>query len=284
MSGLALALLCGLAAVVFGALSISWILKQPAGNHNGGCIRFGPEGYLYIGMGDGGSANDPWGNAQNLNAMLGKLLRIDVADASADRPYTIPANNPFAQRDDAKPEVWSYGLRNPWRFAFDSHGRIWIGDVGQNRQEWVHVQAEGSKGGENYGWNVMEGPEKFRARPASQQDIQPDPASLVPPVWSYSQRSNNGQNGSITGGFFYEGTLVSALKDRYICTDFMSGRTWSFKLKNGRADDVVEHTENLEPAFGDAGMALAISSFGIDNDNELYMIDHKSGRVFRIVP
>lgn len=260
-------------------------IEQPAANHNGGCIRFGPDGMLYIGMGDGGSAGDPWGNAQNLTSLLGKMLRIDVRSTTDGKPYSIPPDNPFIHRDDARPEIWSYGLRNPWRFEFDSRGRIWIGDVGQNKYEFVHLQREGSRGGENYGWNYMEGPERFEKRPAGQRDIVPDPSSLSPPVWHYLQSYNTSARvGSITGGFFYEGESVPSLRERYICADFMSGRVWSFRLRGGRADDIVEHTREFEAAFEPAGAIQAISSFGRDTAGELYVLDHKSGRVFKIVP
>jgi glucose/arabinose dehydrogenase len=262
-------------------------IEQPYDNHNGGCIRFGPDGMLYIGMGDGGAGGDPHGNGQNLGTLLGKMLRIDVTspppDAAAQN-YVVPADNPFVGREGARPEIWSYGVRNPWRFSWDSLGRMWIGDVGQNRIEWVSLQPERSKGGENYGWNVMEGPEEFASRPASQKNVQPDRSTITLPIWSYTQRSNGG-NGSITGGYFYEGEKIPALKNRYICADFMSGRIWSFKVdSNGKADDIVEHTSAFEPVFKDMGATVAISSFGRDLEGELYMLDHKAGRVIKIVP
>ncbi|MCA9279560.1 MAG: PQQ-dependent sugar dehydrogenase [Phycisphaeraceae bacterium] len=262
-------------------------IRQPYGNHNGGCIRFGPDGMLYIGMGDGGLANDPKGNAQNLTSLLGKMLRIDVSRSSVETPYAIPRGNPFAVRDDAQPEIWAFGVRNPWRFEFDSHGRIWIADVGQNVREWIHLQPADSKGGENYGWNYMEGEEKFTKRPKDQQEIIPEPGTVTLPIWSYTHKDNNNQNGSITGGYFYEADGVPALKNRYIFADFMSGRVWSFRIRgegeNARADDVVEHTDAFKPAFGDTGMNLSISSFGKDPAGELYLFDHKTGRLFKIV-
>lgn len=262
-------------------------IKQPYPNHNGGCIRFGPDGLLYIGMGDGGYANDPQGNGQNLGVLLGKMLRIDVTARPADpakQNYVVPADNPFVSREGARPEIWAYGVRNPWRFSWDSLGRLWIGDVGQNRIEWVDLQSQGSRGGENYGWNFMEGPEEFVARPAEQRNIRPEPSTLTPPVWSYTQKSNGG-NGSITGGFFYEGSAIPALKNRYICADFMSGRIWSFKVgSSGKADDIVEHTSAFAPVYKDTGAAQTISSFGRDTAGELYILDHKVGRVIKIVP
>lgn len=261
-------------------------IEQPWGNHNGGGLAFGPDSMLYIGMGDGGAANDPRGAGQDMTTLLGKMLRIDVTSAPPDgRAYVIPSDNPFVNRDGVPPEIWSFGLRNPWRYSFDSRGRLWIADVGQNHAEWVHLQPEGSKGGENYGWNVYEGPEPFRNRPAGQRDIQPDPATIVLPVWSYTHRYNNRMNGSITGGFFYEGDRIPALRDRYICADFMSGRIWSFKIGSaGKADDIVEHTRAFAPMFEDRGPELTISSFGRDNDGELYILDLKAGTVIKIVP
>ncbi|MCH8270397.1 MAG: PQQ-dependent sugar dehydrogenase [Planctomycetes bacterium] len=265
-------------------------VDQPYANHNGGCIRFGPDGMLYIGMGDGGLANDPKGNAQNRLSLLGKMLRIDVSGAmEPGQMYRAPADNPFAALDDAQPEIWALGLRNPWKFEFDSLGRMWIADVGQNKWEWVHLQPTGSHGGENYGWNVMEGPEAFERRPGAQKDIQPDPATLVKPVWAYRQRTNRPEvnhgrgDGSITGGYFYENDTIPALTNRYIFADFMSGRIWSFKLKKGTADDVFEHTADFADAFP-YGPTLAISSFARDNQGELYILDHKGGRLLKIVP
>jgi glucose/arabinose dehydrogenase len=262
-------------------------IAQPHDNHNGGCIRFGPDGMLYIGMGDGGAAADPFGNGQNLGSLLGKMLRLDVTGAPEDgsgRNYVIPADNPFVSREGARAEIWAFGLRNPWRFCWDSKGRMWIGEVGQNKFEWVSLQPEGSKGGENYGWNFMEGPEEFGWRPKDQRDIRPDPSTLTLPVWSYTHKSNGG-NGSLTGGFFYEGDGVPALKNRYLCADFMSGRMWSFKIgSSGQADDIVEHTAAFEPVFEESGAAQAISSFGRDAAGELYIVDHKMGRIIKIVP
>lgn len=262
-------------------------IRQPFGNHNGGCIRFGPDGMLYIGMGDGGSANDPKGNAQNLTSHLGKLLRIDVSNSSVEKPYDTPASNPFVVRDDAQPEIWAFGVRNPWRFEFDSLGRMWIADVGQNVREWVHLQPAGSIGGENYGWNFMEGEEKFTKRPADQKDIIPEADTVKLPIWSYTHKSNNNQNGSITGGYFYEADGVPGLKNRYIFADFMSGRVWSFRVRgegeSAKADDVIEHTDAFKPAFGDTGMELSISSFGRDPTGELYLFDHKAGRLMKVI-
>lgn len=261
-------------------------IKQPYENHNGGCIRFGPDGRLYIGMGDGGAAHDPQGHGQNLLSLLGKMLRLDVTTTPPEGHKYLTSGNPFELQDNAQPEIWAYGLRNPWKFSFDSKGRMWIADVGQNRTEWVHLQKEGSKGGENYGWNVYEGPELFRQRPAAQKENHPDPGNVVMPVWSYAQRYNspNRPVGSITGGYFYEGEKVPALKDRYICADFMTGRIWSFRLNaEGKGDDVTEHTDRFTAAYRD-GPDLTVSSFGRDLAGELYILDHKAGTIIEIVP
>jgi glucose/arabinose dehydrogenase len=269
-------------------------IDQPFGNHNGGCLRFGPDGMLYIGPGDGGKANDTLNAGQRLDTHLGKLLRIDVTGTpDPGTPYAIPADNPFVGRDDALPEIWSFGLRNPWKFEFDSMGRLWIADVGQNRFEYVHVQPAGSAGGENYGWKIMEGLGEFKAGRKKRDD--PDrldrPAhlerGLQPPVFEYRHHPI----GSITGGYFYEGDKYPWLRGRYLCADFMSGRVWSFRPRqrttpDGRAftaaDDIAEHTEAVKASFGGKGPGLAISSFGISPDGQtIYVLDHKAGRVLR---
>ncbi|MEZ6243029.1 MAG: PQQ-dependent sugar dehydrogenase [Phycisphaerales bacterium] len=262
-------------------------IAQPWGNHNGGCLRFGPDKMLYIGMGDGGSANDPKGNGQNLGVLLAKILRIDVTGAPDEgKKYAVPKDNPFLKTEGARPEIWAYGVRNPWRLEFDSKGRLWIADVGQNRFEWVHVQHENSKGGENYGWSVMEG--KGRFNPGREKYKDPprlDQAAFREkgmqfPVFEYRHHPV----ASITGGYLYEGKDVPSLKNRYILADFMSGRVWSFKLGDDwEADDVVEHTDAFAQTFGGDGPGLAISSFGRDLAGELYMLDYKRGRVLKIV-
>lgn len=262
-------------------------IEQPYGNHNGGCIRFGPDGMLYIGMGDGGAANDPHNAGQRLDTLLGKLLRIDVTgEPDSGRKYAIPSDNPHVGNAAAEDEIWAHGLRNPWRIEFDSDGNLWIADVGQNRFEEVHVQRADSEGGENYGWKVMEGEGKFKPGRAKFQDPPKlDPKvhferGLQAPVFTYRHHPL----GSITGGSVYEGESVTRLQGRYLVADFMSGRVWSFKLgSNWRADDVVEHTESFKAGFGPGGSDLAISSFGRDHDGEMYVLDMKGGRVLKIV-
>ncbi len=262
-------------------------IKQPYGNHNGGCIRFGPDGMLYIGMGDGGAANDPHNAGQRLDTLLGKILRLDVTGEPDDgKKYAIPGDNPFTEDTAARDEIWAYGLRNPWRLEFDSDANLWIADVGQNRFEEVHVQRGASKGGENYGWKVMEGDGRFKPGRAKFQDPPKLDAEvhrkrgLEAPVFVYRHHPL----ASITGGYVYEGKTIPKLLGRYIVADFMSGRVWTFKLgENWRADDVVEITESFKAGFGPSGSAQAISSFGRDNDGELYVLDMRGGRVLKIV-
>lgn len=261
-------------------------IDQPFGNHNGGGIAFGPDGMLYIGMGDGGAANDPYKNGQNLESLLGKMLRIDVSsEPDEGKGYAIPSDNPFVDREGARGEIWAYGLRNPWRFSFDSKGRMWIGDVGQNRFEEINLQPEGSKGGENYGWSIMEGAGAFR--PGGKKSEDPEALSAAihrergfePPLWSYHQNPD----GSVTGGFLYEGDDVPALKDRYIFAEFQRGNIWSFRLKDGKVDDLAEHTAAFEQALSGKGVTQRVSSFGRGTDGALYLLDHKGGAVYKIV-
>lgn len=271
------------------AREILLTIKEPYGNHNGGCIRFGPDGMLYIGVGDGGAANDPHGNGQNPGTLLGKLLRIDVTgEPDEGLAYAIPDDNPFVNTENARPEIWAIGLRNPWRFAFDSKGRLWIGDVGQNRFEEVDLLPAHTPG-LNFGWNTTEGIGLFKPGRAKRDD----PPRLTParlaemgitaPVFEYRHHPV----ASITGGFFYEGDRYPWLKNRYICADFMSGRVWSFRLrqKNGRpvADDVTEHTGPIGATFGGKGAGIAISSFALSPDEQtIFILDHRTGRVLRM--
>jgi len=260
---------------------VLFTVDQPFANHNCGCLRFGPDGMLYIGLGDGGAAHDPYDNAQDLSTPLGTLLRIDVTGETPEgRGYTIPEDNPFRSRRGADAKIWAYGLRNPWKFEFDSEGRLWIADVGQNAYEEVHVQPADSIGGENYGWDYMEGAEPFRRPGANKNEHAAIPSGLEDPVFTYEHHPV----ASITGGYLYEGEKVEALKNRYICADFMSGRVWTFELgEDGKAADVEEVTDKYRPAFGGEGARQAISSFGRDNEGELYILDHRAGRLLKIV-
>lgn len=234
---------------------------QPHSNHNGGQLAFGPDGYLYLGLGDGGSGGDPDGNGQNLGALLGKLLRLDVSGASG---YAVPADNPFASDQDAKGEIWAFGLRNPWRFSFDrANGDLYIADVGQNAYEEVNHQPATSAGGENYGWNIMEADSCFK--PANDCDE----AGLVLPVVSYAHGPARGR--SITGGYVYRGDVVDELVGHYLFADFVSGRVWHTSAASGW---------QIEPLFE---TGFNISTFGEGADGELYLVDYGAGALYRIV-
>ena len=235
-------------------------IDQPYPNHNGGQLAFGPDGYLYVGMGDGGSANDPHNNGQSLNTLLGKILRLDINQGD---PYGVPANNPFVNQADARPEIWAYGLRNPWRFSFDrATGDMYIADVGQDRYEEVDVALAGTPGGQNFGWRLMEGAHCFD--PANC-----DPASLgvVLPVAEY----DHSQGCSITGGYVYRGEQFPALTGTYFYSDWCSGIIWSLRRE---ADGSWSQAELLPSG-------LQVSSFGQDEAGELYVVNYK-GDIFQI--
>jgi glucose/arabinose dehydrogenase len=237
-------------------------VHQPYSNHNGGNLVFGPDGYLYVGLGDGGSGGDPMGNGQSLSTLLGKILRIDPRPGSQG-PYRIPPDNPFLGRAGARPEIWDFGLRNPWRFSFDGQtGDLWIGDVGQSAWEEIDVEPAGSGGGRNYGWNLMEGRHAYGgAGPV---------LGLVPPVFEYS----HGEGGcAVTGGYVYRGEAIPDLSGAYVFGDFCLGRLEALRLRDGR---VVKHW-----ALGPVEPGLA--SFGQDASGELYVLS-LSGDVFRLVP
>jgi glucose/arabinose dehydrogenase len=185
--------------------------QQPYANHNGGQIEFGPDGYLYIGLGDGGASNDPERRADKHNTLLGKILRIDPRPAGTS-PYGVPADNPFVNEPDARPEIFHVGLRNPWRFSFDTTGALWIGDVGQNEIEEVDTVPPGAKG-INFGWSAYEGTKRFN------EDIAIDPAH-VPPVHEYEHGEGTGKGCSVTGGYRYRGTAIAGLTGAYVFADY----------------------------------------------------------------
>jgi glucose/arabinose dehydrogenase len=233
-------------------------INQPYPNHNGGGILFGPDGYLYIGMGDGGSAGDPQGNGQNPRALLGKMLRLDVDNGS---PYAIPPDNPFINDSSFAPEIWAWGLRNPWRFSFDqATGDLYIGDVGQNAWEEVSFQPADSQGGENYGWNILEGAHQYSGA------VVPD--GLVNPFFEY----NRSGGCAVTGGYVYRGRDLLELQGVYLFGDYCSGTIWASYRE---ADN--NWTTSL---FMNTGMN--ISSFGEDDFGELYVVNH-SGSVNKLV-
>ncbi|AQR67641.1 glucose dehydrogenase [Janthinobacterium sp. LM6] len=245
------------------ALTILTIAHPTFSTHYGGLLSFGPDGYLYAGTGDGGSAGDPPGNAQNTNVLLGKLLRLDVNASSVAQPYTIPPGNPFAAAG-GRPEIWAYGLRNPWRYAFDVPAQLlYIADVGQASWEEVDVRPVG-QAGNNYGWNVMEGAQCYNSAGCNQ-------AGLVLPVITYGHDTAGGC--SITGGYVYRGVALPELAGQYLYSDYCSGWLRSFSYSNGTASAVTD--------WGIANVGN-ILSFGQDGQNELYMLSG-TGKVYRIV-
>jgi glucose/arabinose dehydrogenase len=232
-------------------------------NHNGGQLAFGPDGFLYIGTGDGGSGGDPPNNAQNLNVLLGKMLRLDVS-TSTSAPYTIPATNPFRNRTGARAEIWAYGLRNPWRFSFDSMGKtLYIGDVGQSAREEINAVPD-TQAGINYGWRIMEGTRCYGAMLPCNQ------SGLRLPVHEYD---TGGGTCAVTGGFAYRGSAIPEVAGLYFFSDYCKGGLRSFRLVNGAATDVREWN---------AGVGQSITSFGKDRNGELYVISH-GGSVGKLV-
>ncbi len=231
---------------------------QPFSNHNAGQLRFGPDGYLYIGMGDGGGAGDPQNNGQNNGAWLGKMLRIDVE--GVDAGYRVPADNPFVGNPSYRPEIWATGLRNPWRYSFDrATGDLYIADVGQNRAEEINFQPASSRGGENYGWNLMEGLECFRGNCSTD--------GLTLPIHEYGRS----EGCSVTGGTVYRGRRMPSLSGAYIYGDFCSGRVRGLRREDGRwRNRLLLNT------------GLGISTFGEDAWGEIYLADHGAGVIYRL--
>lgn len=232
-------------------------IAQPYSNHNGGGLAFGPDGYLYIGTGDGGSGGDPEGNGQNLGVLLGKMLRIDV---DGGEPYAIPPDNPFAG-GGARPEIWAYGLRNPWRYSFDAAtGDLYIADVGQNLWEEINLQPAASPGGENYGWAILEGSHPFNGEPIE---------GLTNPIAEY----DHGEGCSVTGGYVVRDSRLPAWNGVYLYGDYCSGTIWGL-LPDGQGGSVTQ------PLFESGAR---ISSFGLDSQGRVYLVDH-SGAVYRLDP
>lgn len=232
-------------------------IAQPFANHNGGGLAFGPDGYLYLGFGDGGSAGDPQGNGQSLNTLLGKLLRLDVDGGTS---YAIPEDNPY-KNGGAEPEIWAYGLRNPWRFSFDAlKGDLYIADVGQNQWEEINYLPAGTAGGVNFGWNLYEGSHPFETRATST-------TSLTSPIFEYSH-----ENGcSVTGGVVYRGKNLAEFSGIYLFGDYCSGMIWGLmKVSQDSWQNML--------LFDGMGQ---ISSFGEDEQHEIYLVIH-SGTVFRL--
>ncbi|WP_144057343.1 PQQ-dependent sugar dehydrogenase [Novipirellula maiorica] len=228
-------------------------IPQPYRNHNGGSIRFGPDGYLYIGLGDGGLADDPHLNGQNLNTLLGSILRIDVDHQDSEMPYAIPDDNPFVDREDARGEIWAYGFRNNWRISFDrQNGQLWTADVGQNRFEEVDRVERGG----NYGWNIREGFHDFNINSADRQ------ADLMDPVAEYFR--HDGQ--SITGGMVYRGSELTDFVGHYLYADYLSGKVWALPATQDTEDHVAVPVPRQ---VADTG--LQIAAFGEDAQQEMYL-------------
>ena len=246
-------------------------IDQPYVNHNGGDIAFGPDGFLYIGMGDGGSAGDPGNRAQNRNSLLGKILRINVNGHTATRGYLIPSSNPFVGRF-GRDEIWSYGLRNPWRFSIDpATGALWIGDVGQNRFEEVDRSLRGiykvGGRGRNYGWRVLEGRHCFIPATGCSR------VGKTMPLIEYAHDNPNttDDNCAVTGGYVYRGNAYPLLRGQYVYGDFCSGRIWTI---SAGASPLVRPTLRLDTS-------LAISSFALNGGNELYVLSLDGG-IYRV--
>ncbi len=233
-------------------------IEQTYANHNGGMIDFGPDSYLYIGMGDGGSGGDPQGNGQNPKALLGSILRIDVNKGQNGKNYSIPHDNPFYKNKDGfREEIWAKGIRNPWRFSFDKKtGKLWVADVGQNNYEEVNIIEKGK----NYGWNIMEGFHCYKTSFCNKENM-----SL--PVIEYEHSKGY----SVTGGYVYRGKLLPELQGSYIYGDFGSGNIWELRYDN----KVISNKILLNSG-------LNISSFGIDQNNEIYLLDYMSGVVYKL--
>lgn len=231
-------------------------VEQPYSNHNAGQIVFGPDDYLYITLGDGGSAGDPQGNGQDRSTLLGSILRIDVDQMEGGNNYAIPGDNPFLDNDQGyRDEIYAYGLRNPWRMSFDPQtGKLWAGDVGQNRYEEIDIIEKGK----NYGWNIMEGKHCYNADTC-------DTSGLEMPIWEY----NHDVGRSITGGYVYRGSENPQLQGKYIYADYISGKIWSLELNDGEPiNNLIKETNTY------------LSSFGVDRKGELYVLAF-DGKIYK---
>ncbi len=255
------------------------VIPQPRSNHNGGWIDFGPDGFLYIASGDGGGSGDPDGNGQNTNTLLGAILRIDVDGddfpANIARDYRIPPGNPF-RLSGGTPEIWAYGLRNPFRNSFDAEtGNLFIADVGQNAIEEIDLMRP-QDGGANFGWNILEGTMPFQGS---------NPGGLTPPIAEYPHGSGDFRGQSVTGGYVYRGP-VEALRGNYFFADFVSGNIWSIALADIVFGETIANTgftqRNADFA-PDAGTIDRIASFGTDQDRNLYLVGI-DGEIYRVEP
>jgi glucose/arabinose dehydrogenase len=239
------------------------VVEQPFANHNGGQLAFGPDGFLYVALGDGGSGGDPQGHGQNLATLLGSILRIDVENGEV--PYRVPPDNPYVDNPNARDEIWASGLRNPWRFSFDRlNGDLFLADVGQNTWEEINFQSAGAAGGANYGWNILEGHDCFS--PAT--GCAP-PSAYAAPIFVYGHSLGC----SVTGGYVYRGSAIAALAGDYVFGDFCSGRLW--RLRRAAADWEAELVAETD---------FRISTFGEDETGELYLADYLRGVIYRLDP
>ena len=254
-----------------GSVMIIGTFKQPFSNHNGGMLAFGPrDGYLYIGLGDGGSGYDPENRAQNGSDPLGKIHRIDVDSGT---PFAVPKDNPFVDDPDVLDTVWALGLRNPWRFAFDpKNGDMYIGDVGQNSIEEISWQPGGSKGGENYGWRCMEGNEC-----TGRSGCKCGSRKLTGPIHQYPHK--NGKC-SVTGGYVYRGSAIPELDGTYFFGDFCTANIWSFKWDGGKITEFQDRTAELTARSKDKSIN-GITSFGQGARGDIYIVD-MDGDIYKI--
>lgn len=245
---------------------IIWTLKQPFWNHNGGTIAFGPDGYLYVGLGDGGKGNDPLLSGQDLSTWFGKILRLDINHHDPGKAYAVPKDNPFVNTPGAKPEIYAYGFRNIWRMAFDKQsGQFWVADVGQDLWEEINLVEKGK----NYGWSLREGAHEFKNK------NQKAPTPTIDPVFEYPHTESWGK--SITGGQVYRGAKVPSLAGAYLYGDYVSGKLWALKV-DAKTQKIVANQQILWPP------SLPIVTFGEDENGEVYFTTVTSGgRIYKFV-
>ncbi len=237
-------------------------VAQPFWNHNGGALAFGPDGYLYIALGDGGAANDPQGNGQNLETLLGSILRINVDRKDDGKNYSIPQDNPFVRHERARSEIWAYGLRNVWGMSFDRQtGQLWAADVGQDIWEEIDLITRGG----NYGWNLREGKHKFGANGSEARD------GLIDPIWEYHHSVGK----SITGGSVYRGKKLPSLVGAYLYADYVSGKLWALRYDDVKNEVVANHSIPSKN--------MPIVAFGEDEQGEVYFTD-SFGFIYQLAP
>jgi hypothetical protein len=260
-----------------GSVMMSW--SDSFSNHNGGWLGFGPDGNLYMGTGDGGSANDPNGAGQSLTTRHGKMHRIRPTVGGASPFYTVPSDNPFVGGTNTTDDtVWALGLRNPWRCAFDRQtGDLWIADVGQNVAEEVNFQAAGAAGGRNYGWRCMEG-----SGSTGLTGCTANSPSLTMPIHTYGHVSGTSGGFSITGGYVYRGCRIPQLQGTYFLADYVSNNVWSFRYVNGTKTEFTLRNSAITPSI-EGATVNQIASFGEDANGELYIVDH-GGQIYKIIP